>query len=219
MKFWRTLLAVNKNWHSASISHKHFIRRVSTCKLTAGFEASINWRKWQTLSLFIWTSLVPVLLREKYGSGEGSIIIIFWLVYFGTPNRETDPDLIFIKWFDFIFVHMYHMSQKPHLVPLSSTWWLTSHTRCLCHPHDGPQTTFWSFAIHMMAHKPHSGPLSSTWWPISHSLCHNCRLPNGSSVIFGATGACFNKYQRCVGSINDESVTLKLHSLFEIRWI
>jgi hypothetical protein len=174
MKFWRTLLAVNKNWHSASISHKHFIRRVSTCKLIAGFEASINWRKWQTLSLFIWTSLVPVLLWEKYGSGEGSIIIIFWLVYFGTPNRETDPDLIFIKWFDFIFFHMYHMSQKPHLVPLLSTWWLTSHIWCLRHPHDGPQATLGAFVIHMTAQKPHSVPLSSTRRPTTHTrvLCH-----------------------------------------------
>jgi hypothetical protein len=44
-------------------------------------------------------------------------------------------------------------------------------------------------------------------------------MPNGSSVIFGNTGACLKKYQHCLGSMNDGSITLKLRSLFEIRRI
>jgi hypothetical protein len=160
------------------------------------------------LSLFIWTSLVPVLLWEK-DVRVGSSIHFFWLVYFGTHNRENGPDLICNKWSNYIFIHMHHMAQNPHLMPLSSTWWPTSHTwflvihmmahkphfvplsftwwptshtRVLYHPHDGTQATLGYLVIHMMAHKPHLVPLSSTWWLTSHTRvpCHPHDGPQGT---------------------------------------
>ena len=127
----------------------------------------------------MWTSLVPVLVWEREREWEtererercegwGPNSFFFWLVYYGIHNRETGPDLICNKWPNFIFIHIYHMAHKPHLVTCHPHDSHKPHL-VLSHPHDGTQSTIGAFVIHMIAHNSNSGPWSSTWWPTSNN--------------------------------------------------